>query len=162
MYTGLLLASLALSGGNEPIVAEPAYEFHKLVKGELKIVAVKERDRTVFVVSHPFGMGEAVIKLKAGQWPDHVVLRFQGFKALENIRIKTDRIYAEGSHHQSGDFPFFLLDAKGHKPSGDKDRAGSLKILVEKLDGSVVVILPTHLLAGSGQVRVSWIDCYRK
>ena len=165
MYTGLLLASLVLSGGKDPAPTEPVYEFQKLVKGKLEFVAVKEKDRTVFVVTHPFGMGGGIIKLKAGQWPDNVVLRFQGFTGLENIRITTDRIYAEGSHHRSGDFPFFFLDAKGQMPFeviDDKRATGRLKILVETRDGSVEVTLPKHLLAGSGQIRLNWIDWHRK
>jgi hypothetical protein len=165
MYTGLLLASLALSGGNEPVAAEPAYEFHKLVKGELKIVAVKEKDRAVFVVDHPFGMGEAAIKLKGGQWPENVVLRFQRFKGLEKLAIASDRIYTEGSHHCSGEFPFFFMDASGQMPFeviDEKRATGKLKILVEQRDGNMDVILPKHFLAGSGQIRMNWIDLYRK
>jgi hypothetical protein len=165
MYTSLLLAFLVLSGGKEPAPTEPAYEFHKLVKGELKLVAVKDKERTVFVVTHPFGMGGAIIKLKGGEWPENVVLRFQDFRSLENIRITTDRINTEGSHHRSGDFPFFFLDAKGQMPFevlDDKRATGRLRIVVEIRDGNTDVILPKHFLAGSGQIRVNWIDCYRK
>ena len=175
MYTSLLLASLVLGCG-ELAVTQPSYEFEVKPK-EITIAAVKEKDRTVFLVTD-FNVGEVTIKLKGGQWPDNVSLRFQdknekakpdknenGKPGLEHIRITTDRLYTEGSHHLSGNFPFFFLDAKGKKPFDviDNNRAsGRLKILVERHDGNVEVTLPTNLLAGSSQLHVYWIGWYTK
>jgi hypothetical protein len=168
MYTGLLLASLVVGGTEDSSVAQPTYEFELRPK-EIKIVVVKEKDRTVFLVTN-LNVGEVTIKLKGGQWPDKVSLRFQDKDekvkpGLEHIRITTDRLYVEGSHHLSGNFPFFFLDAKGKKPFeviDDHRASGRLKIVVERRDGAVEVTLPTNLLAGSSQLNVSWIGCYTK
>jgi hypothetical protein len=168
MYSGLLLASLVVGGVGESSVAQPSYEYEVKLK-EITIAAVKEKDRTVFLVTN-FNVGEAIIKLKGGQWPDKVSLRFQdkdekAKPGLEHIRITTDHLYAEGSHHLSGNFPFFFLDAKRKKPFeviDDRRVSGRLKILVERHDGTVEVTLPTNLLAGSSQLHVYWIGWYTK
>ena len=167
MHTSLLLASLIVGAGESP-VAQPSFEF-KVRPKEIKIVAVREKDRTAFVVTN-LNVGEVTIKLKSGQWPDNVSLRFQDKNekakpGLEHIRITTDRLYTEGSHHHSGNFPFFFLDAKGKMPFeviDDHRASGKLKILVERRDGAVEVTLPTNLLAGSSQLHFYWIGWYTK
>src|SRR5215471_3822495 len=70
MYSGLLLASLVVGGAGESSVAQPSYEYEVKPK-EITIAAVKEKDRTVFLVTN-FNVGEATIKLKGRQWPDKV------------------------------------------------------------------------------------------
>ena len=141
--------------------------FHTTIEGRFRsrvtISLTSRRDRSK-------RYGESTIKLKGGQWPDKVSLRFQdkdekAKPGLEHIRITTDHLYAEGSHHLSGNFPFFFLDAKGKKPFeviDDRRASGRLKILVERHDGTVDVTLPTNLLAGSSQLHVYWIGWYTK
>jgi hypothetical protein len=170
MFAGSILASLAHGGSGDPKAAEPTYEF-KLIEGN-SIVAAKGKDRTVFVVTNPFGIGQAGIKLKAGQWPATISLRFQyrqekggGFTNLEHIRVTTDRIHPEGSLKASGQFAFGFLEGKGQKPFevlDDRWTAGQLRVLVEERDGALEVTLPPSLLAGSTQIEVYWIDAYRK
>jgi hypothetical protein len=170
MNATLLVAILVLGAVQGPSLAQSPYEFK--VHKEITIVPVQEKSRTVFLVTNPSGIGQATIKLSSKQWPDKVTVRFQykkekgnGFTSLEHIRITTDHIYTEGSHGLSGNFPFFFLDSKGQKPFeviDDQRAAGRLKILVEKRDGAIEVALPTHLLTGSTQIHVYWIDAYRK
>ena len=107
MYTGLILASLALrvaiaGSGNDPKLVERAYEFMPIKDNRIGVA--KEKGRTLFLVTSPFGIGQATIRLKAGQWPQNIALRFQyktekggGFGNLEHIRLTSDRLYAEGA-----------------------------------------------------------------
>ncbi len=169
MGAGLFLISLALGGQKGPPVAEPVYEF--TLKKQTHIDVVKEKDRTVFLVTNPFGIGQAMIKLKAGTWPENVTFRLRysaekgkGFTNLENLRITTDRIYAEGNLGTSGKFLFVFWDGKGPKAARSLDErkaAGVLRVRVEARDGALEVTLPTHMLTGSNQLDVSWIDAYR-
>jgi hypothetical protein len=169
MYTGLLLASLALGGGKEAKVEEPMFDF-KVTKDN-SIVFVKESGRAVFVVSNPNGIGQATIVRKSGAWPANTVFRFQygsekgkGFNNLEHLTLTTDRIYAEGNLKASGKFAFFFLDAKRQKPYEvlDERRAsGKLRVVVEPRDGALEATLPMHLLIGTNQLDLYWIDAYR-
>jgi hypothetical protein len=170
MYTALILASIACCGAEEPKRVAPSYEFH--AAKENSVVAAKDRGRTVFVVTNPFGIGRAGIKLKAGQWPSRVTLRFQrsgekggGFTNLEHIEITTERVHCVGSLGASGRFDFGFLDDKGQKPRevlGPDWSAGRLRVRVEQRDGAIEVTLPPHLLAESSRLEVYWIDAYRR
>lgn len=127
MFTGLILASLAVGGGKEAGAAEPAYEF-KLHGPADSAAAVKEANRTVFVVTCPSGIGEGTIVLKAGQWPENVTLRFQrarakGLGKLEHLGLKTARVSAQGDLKSSGKFDFSFLDAQGKPAPGGAPRA---------------------------------------
>jgi hypothetical protein len=170
MYAGLILACLTIGSGEERNAVEPSYEFN-LVK-DTSIVVAKEKDRSVFVVTNPFGIGKAGIKLKAGQWPANISLRFQysskkgnRFTSLELIRMTTDRIHAEGHYKASGQFAFGFLDGKGQKAFEVLDHrwiAGKLRVLVEEREGGLEVTLPRSLLAGSTKLDLYWIDAYRR
>jgi hypothetical protein len=170
MNVGLILVALALGGGKGPQAVEPVYEFS--LKKEGRIDAAREKERTVFLVTSPRGIGQAGIKLKAGSWPEIVTLRFQyvneedkGFANLEQIWITTDRIHTEGSLKASGQFAFLFLDGRRQKPvqmPDDRRAAGVLRVRVEQRNGAVEVTLPAHLLTGSTQLDLSWIDAFRR
>jgi hypothetical protein len=165
MITGLILALLAVSGGKEPRAAAPAYEL-KLHNSEDRVVAVKEANRTVFVVTCPSGIGEGTIILKAGQWPENVTLRFQhkhgvGLGKLEQLVLKTDRIRADGDSNSSGKFGFEFLDAKG-KPGADPRSAGVLNVVVESRDDALDVTLPARMLIGSTRFELRWVNLFRR
>lgn len=165
MFTGLILASLAIGGGKEVKSAEPAYEF-KLHRPGDSAVAVKEANRTVFVVTSPSGIGQGAVILKAGQWPENVTLRFQrkqaeGLGNLEHFGLKTDRISTQGDLKSSGKFDFGFLDAKG-KSGAERRSAGVLNVVVESRDDALDVTLPARMLVGSTQVEFSWIDVLRR
>jgi hypothetical protein len=152
--------------------AEPSYEF-KLRKAADTIVAVKEKERTVILVTSPGGIGQGTITLKAGQWPENVTLRLQHdkgkpFANLERIDLTADRIRVEGNLKSSGQFKFCFLDAKRTPvaidqgtPSNARAPAGTMNVRVEKRDHGMDVVLPACLLIGSAQVELSWVDAYR-
>jgi hypothetical protein len=115
MYKTLLIASVAIIGLKDPVVAGPTYEFE--TKKGSTIATMRDKARTVFIVTNSFGIGQGAIKLKSGRWPDRVCLRFQyrngkggSFNNLEHISLASDRIYAQRSRNQSGNFPFYFLD----------------------------------------------------
>ena len=166
MTAAFVLVSLASapSGAWTPYV----FETHK----NNTVTVIREDDRTVFVVTNPFGIGQMKATLKAARWPANVTLRFRrhagkdgGFASLEHIQITTDRVHAAGNLTQSGHFPFGFLGDRGEKPAGDLDdrwTAGELKVVVEERDGAIEVTLPPRLLTGSTRFAVSWIDAYRR
>ena len=169
MHTGVMLAALGLAvGAND----EPAYEFKPINPAENSIAAVKEKDRTVFVVTNPLGIGRAGITLKSGRWPANITLRFRrsgakggGFTNLEYVEVNTDRVHCVGSLGLSGRFEFGFLDERGRKPRDVLSPdwvAGRLRVLVEERDGAIEVTLPPRLLAGSNRLELSWIDAHRR
>ncbi len=170
MFHSLVLASIVLFGGPPAQQGEPMYEF-KLNKADNTIVAVKENDRTVFVVTCPVGIGYGSIKLKGGQWPENVTFRLQhgkdkGFTNLEDFKLTTDRLQLEGSLKMSGKFSFCFLNAKGTPvgvgtPVGARPSAGELAVRVESRNGALEVTLPSCLLIGSSQVRLDWVNEFR-
>jgi hypothetical protein len=149
--------------------AEPSYRF-ELDKRDDAVVADKDKERTVFTVTGKSGIGGAVITLADGKWPERVTLRFRydkdkGFGNLEEFRLRTDRVLVEGSLKSSGKMRFCFLSADG-KPEaiekGGATPAGLLDVTAVERDGAVEVTLPANLLTGSGKVKVSWIDAYRR
>jgi hypothetical protein len=164
MLANFLLAPLLL-------MAQPAdLDFQvKVKKPADRVVAVKEKQRTVLLVTSPSGIGQATLTLKAGQWPDNVTLRFEhdkgkGFASLESLKLTTDRLRIEGSKRVSGRFLFAFLDAK-RKPialeSGKNAAAGEMNVVVDAKNGAIEVTLPASLLIGSSQLEVAWIDAFR-
>jgi len=162
MFTSILLTTLALTG-EQPKSTEPVYDI-KLRKAADTLVTGKEKDRTIFIVTSPGGIGGATVNLKVGQWPENVTLRLQyqqgkGMTNLENLTLSTERIRIEGNANSSGKFRFWFLD--GNKSPGKREPAGTLNVLVTKHKDWLDVNLPSFALSGSSGVEISWIDVYR-
>lgn len=129
------------------------------------IVVLQENDKAVFLVTHAHGIGRATLTLNAGHWPKHISFRFryaknQGFQSLEKLTITTPHFIVESDGEQIGKMPFYFLD---EADSFDKNAApaGEMKISVEKHPEAIEVRLAPHMLAGSKQVTIAWIDAYR-
>jgi len=167
MHVLIFSAFTILGGGTAN--DEPAYEY-KLRKPADTILAIKEKTRTVFVVTSPSGIGDGSIKLKSGPWPENVTFRFVGsdgkaFSNLERIDLTTDRLRVEGNLKLSGKFRFCFLDAKKTPAAiepGKRESAGMLNVVVEKRADAFEVTLPACLLIGSTQVELSWVDEFRR
>jgi hypothetical protein len=162
MFTSILLTTLALTG-EQPKSSEPVYDI-KLRKAADTLVTGKEKDRTIFIVTSPGGIGGATMHLKSGQWPENVTLRLQyqqgkGMTNLENLTLTTERIRIEGDAKSSGKFRFWFLDA--NKSAGKREPAGTLNVIVAKQKDFMDVALPSSLLMGSSSVEISWVDVYR-
>ena len=162
MLTALLMTTFAL-GGEQPKSAEPVYEI-KLRKPADTLVWGTEKDRTIFLITCPSGIGGATLHLKAGQWPENVTIRLQqqqgkSLTSLENFTLSTDRVRVEGDLKSTGKFRFWFLDA--NKSAGKREPSGALNVIVAKQKDSLDVTLPTCLLLASSSVEIAWIDVYR-
>jgi hypothetical protein len=162
MFASMLITALALGG--EQKATEPVYEF-KLRKPADTLVTGKEKDRTIFIVTSPSGIGGATATLKGGQWPENVTIRLQqqqgkGYAMLENFTLTTDRVRVEGNAKSSGKFNFCFLGAD-KKGRSNAPPTGTLNVRVEVGKDALDVTLPSCLLIGSSQFELSWIDAYR-
>jgi hypothetical protein len=165
-WTALLLVLTAEPPQRGAKAAAPVYDF-QLANKEDTVVARQDGNRTVFLITSPGGIGRATISLKAGQWPKDVTFRFvygegKGFTNLEDFCLTADRLEVVGmGGRQIGakTMPVYRLDEAG-KPSPQP--VGQLPVRVEERNGAVEVTLPADLLAGSGKVRLSWINAYRR
>src|SRR5262249_39798301 len=134
-----------------------------------------ERKQTVFVITSGRGIGDATMWLKSGQWPSDVILRFQykegsGFEMLESLGVTTDRFQIswapsrdkEGLHKWGEQMMgFYLADAEGKFVK--KGRAtGYFLGKVEKTKRGVEVRLPANVFTGSKEVKIGWVDAFRR
>src|SRR6478672_11865435 len=113
MAHGLLLVAVLIVGqpGREAKAATYKIVDSYSYTGANSVVAQKEKDRTVFLVTSESGIGGATIVLAGGEWPENVTLRFlyskgKGFNWLEDIRLSTDRVVVDGAQKMSGRMPF--------------------------------------------------------
>ena len=110
MAHGMLLVAALIVGQPDREAKEPTYKVVEVRKVADSVVAQKEKDRTVFVVTSESGIGGATIVLAGGEWPEKVTLRFlnsegKAFTTLEDIRLYTDRVLIQGAQAQSGKMP---------------------------------------------------------
>lgn len=144
----LYIATAYASAGN------PTYSF-TLHKPEDSIAVRIHNQRTVFVITSESGIGKAEVKLKAGQWPEHVSLRFQyhdgrGFQSLEGFTLTTAHLRVHGGMDRtSGTF----------RP--DRELSDSPQVSTQQRAGAVEVDVPADFLRGSHHIHFEWIDAYR-
>src|SRR5262249_43218753 len=156
--TVLMLLSLGVFA--DP--TKPEYEF--TTKNKEDSITLVERDKqTVFVIKSKSGIGAGTIKLKAGEFPQEVVIRFEyvdrgGFTVLESFGLKAGRFQVLGSQGTSGAMRFYLTDDKGKFDT--KAVTGTLNVAVEKRDKALEATLPANLLLGLRELDVSWIDAF--
>src|SRR6476620_10916825 len=97
MTHGMLLVAALMVSEPDRQAKEPTYKVVEVQKAEDTVVPLKEKDRTVFVITSKTGIGDASIVLASGEWPQNVTLRFQyakgrGFDMLEDIRMYSDHL----------------------------------------------------------------------
>ena len=172
MAQGMLLVAALIVGQPDRGAKEPTYKVvdSYSYKGANSVVAEKEKDRTIFVVTSESGIGGATIVLAGGEWPENVTLRFlyskgKGFHWLEDIRLSTDRVVVEGAQEVSGRMPFCFAGpdaAQDVIEPGAREAAGLLDVRVRPGKEAMDVTLPANMLRGSTKLRVAWIDAYRR
>ena len=128
----LLLACLAADAPT----SSPSYRFD-VTKPADSVTVREEKDRTVFLITSPSGIGSVTITPTAGQWPTRAVVRFlytadRGFQRLEGIDATTNR----------QDRPVPQEKAALH-------------------DGAIELPLSPELLKDATHVKLSWVDAYR-
>ena len=169
MAHGMLLVAALIAGGQDRAATEPTYQV-ELHKAADSVVARKEKDRTVFVITSASGIGGADIVLGSGAWPEKVTFRFlnaegKAFTTLEDIRLYTDRVLIQGAQALSGKMPFRFVGAEGKFDAiepGGPEAAGRLDVRVHRGEAGLDVTLPANVLRGSGQLRLTWIDAFRR
>jgi hypothetical protein len=162
MTTSLLL--LALAGMPVADPTKPEYEF-ALEKSGDSITLTDRGKQTVFVIKSKSGIGDGSIKLKSGEFPNEVVLRFEyvdrgDWKILEAFGLTAGRFHVAGSKSTSGAMRFYLADARGKVD--EKNVTGTLNIAVKESDKGLEVYLPANLLLGVRELGLSWIDAFRR
>lgn len=165
-----VLLVAALIGQPDREARVPKYKIVEVRKAADSVVAQKEKDRTVFVVTSASGIGGATIVLAGGEWPENVTLRFlyskgKGFHTLEDIRLSTDRVVVQGTQTMSRKMPFCFAGPDNKldviEPGG-RESAGFLDVRVHHGKEAMDVTLPANMLRGSTKLRVAWIDAYRR
>src|SRR5262249_34290244 len=170
MAHGMLLVAALIVGQPGREAKEPTYKVVDVQKTADTVVAQKEKDRTVFVVTSKSGIGDATIVLTGGEWPENVTLRFRYskdsvFDMLEDLRMYTDRVVVVGAQKTSGRMRFCFTGPDVNQDviePGGREPAGYLDVRVQAGKEGMDVTLPAHMLRGSGKVRVTWIDAYRR
>ena len=71
MAHGRLLVAALIAGQPDREAKEPTYKVVEVRKAADSVVAQKEKDRTVFVVTSESGIGGATIVLAGGEWPEN-------------------------------------------------------------------------------------------
>jgi hypothetical protein len=168
MFSSIAFLSLALAGGEKQPEAAPAFEITLKKKAD-RIDVGKAGQGTLFNVTSASGIGDGTIALKAGQWPEHITLRFihaadKGFTNLERLNVVTDRMQIEGDLKSTGKFRFFFLNAKRAPVGTEKPArasAGTLNVTVQQRNGAIEVTLPACLLIGSNEMRLQWVNEFR-
>lgn len=135
MIHGLLLA-VAIAAPTPKDAVEPAFKF-ELRKSDDSAVVEKQKDRTVIVITSPSGIGEGIIALTNGKWPEKLTLRFvynkeRGFKSLEGFSV----LAKDGVEH---------IPVKGNLRNG-----------------AMEVDLPAKLLTDRDRITLDWVDAYRQ
>jgi multidrug efflux system membrane fusion protein len=149
---------------------QPTFEFKPSKPGDS--VAVRtEGKRTVLVISSKTGIGGLTIRLKGGEWPREVSLRFQydqgkGFHNLESFTLTTDRLWVGGKlSGEAEQLPFSFRNAAGEiekDATGSQVISGSLRLRVQKGKEGIEATLPANLFVGSKEVTLGWIDAFRR
>jgi hypothetical protein len=171
----VLLALLAaLNSLTVAVACDQPPEFKITTKRKDDAVDVRpEKNRTVFSVKSPFGIGQAVVERKDEKWPEAVVLRLH-LKGLENFNVTNGKVKLEASASLQDGKPLVRLwkDGKEDMPldskspywidvgilSGDGTPAKAIPLK----DGYFELPLPkTFFEANPKSITVSWIDFYR-
>jgi hypothetical protein len=128
-------------------------------------------DKTLFVISSPFGISNAIIERTKDAWPDKVLIRLR-LKGLENLKLSTDelRLEASVSSHDGSirlwkdwneDSPLvsnspYWMEIRILDSDGEPAKAIPLK------NGYFEMQLPKKFFDGNPKsFKVEWIDFYR-
>jgi hypothetical protein len=169
----LAMSGIVVADDGDAPKAQPA-KFKITTRRKDDAVEVQSgKDRTVFDVKSPFGIGQAVVERMDGEWPKAVALRLHltglsSFRA-ENGKVRLD---AAASIEDGKTKVRMWKDGKEDAPLDEKDalRMGvrivggdgkPAKELPLK-DGYFEVALPPAFFEGDPKsITLNWIDFYR-
>lgn len=163
------LSDMVLAGDGEP----PARFKITTKRNDDRVEVRVDKDRTVFLVTCPFGISQAGIERADEKWPEAVVVRLQ-LKGLESFRAANGKVILQAAVSVQGGKPKVRLwkDGKEDAPLDEKDPFWiELRILdaegkpakeLPLKNGSFEITLPKAFFEGNPKsITVSWIDFYR-
>ena len=152
--------------------ADDTSRFKIVTKRDQDRVDVKlDKDRTIFSVHSPTGIGHAVIERIDETWPETVVLRLH-LQGLEKFEVTNGKHKLSASvSSQNGKVRQWKNDQE-NSPLDSRDELWmEIKVIgndgketdsIPLKDGCFQVLLPKSCLAGNPKsVTVNWIDFYR-
>lgn len=163
-FAGCLLLVMASAGDPLPFLI-------KTQRADDRVEVQVEKDRTVFSIRSPFGIGRAVVERKADRWPKNVVLRLH-LKGLENFRIG----HAKGSLHAAvGSGDGTVRQWKDGKEDAPLQAGDPLRMTIRLIGadgkpvGSIplkngyfeVALPPAFFRNAPPTFTLDWIDFYR-
>jgi hypothetical protein len=171
----LLLISGTAVAGDSDAPKEASDKFRITTRRKDDSVEVRaDRGKTVFAVTSPFGISQAVIERQEDTWPQAVVLRLH-LKGLSSFRASNGKVRVDPAVSiQEGKAQVRLWkDGKEDAPldeksplwmdirivGGDGKPARELPLQ----DGYFEVVLPRAFFGGNPKViTLNWIDFYRQ
>jgi hypothetical protein len=92
MKTGLILLAVGLLAGERAIPQDQPAKFKITTRRKDDSVEVRPgKDKALFTVKSPFGIGKAVIERAEGHWPKAVTLRLR-LKGLSSFRVSKGKV----------------------------------------------------------------------
>jgi hypothetical protein len=169
----LTVTSLAVAGGGADPKKQDA-RFNITTKRTDDSVEVKsDKGRTVFRVTSPFGISQAVIERVGGKWPEAVVLLLH-LKGLEDFRASNGKGTLNAAVSIQDGKPQVRLwkDGKEDAPLDEKSPFWmTIRILggdgkpareIPLRDGYFGLVLPRAFFEGNPKsITLNWIDFYR-
>ena len=152
--------------------ADDTFRFKIVTKRDQDRVDVElDKDRTIFSVHSPTGIGHAVIERIDETWPETVVLRLH-LQGLEKFEVTNGKLKLSASvSSQNGKVRQWKNDQE-NTPLDSRDELwmeiqvigndGKETDTIPLKDGYFQVLLPKSFLVGNPKsVTVNWIDFYR-
>ncbi len=159
--------ALALTGATVFAEDKPEFKF-KANRVDDRIVVKKEKDRTVFDITSPFGISAATIERTGDAWPDDVVLRLH-LSGLERFQVNSEKATAWG---RVGDLEL-SVDGKKENPNDPKGahfmdfkavgKDGKPPEKIPLDDGYFEMRLPKSFFQGNPKkISLEWVDWFRR
>ena len=165
---GLIWTAVFFVMNDVTAVDEKPQQFRISTKRETDAVEVQsEKDKTVFAVNSPFGIGQAVIEKTGEKWPAAVVVRLH-LKGLEGFRASNGQVQLEAAaSSQNEKSPIRLWkDGKEDEPLDSKSPYWmEIRIIRGSRTGAAThfeMQLPRAFLEDQPKsITLRWIDFYR-
>ncbi len=170
---GIALVLLVGAGGRAVACEQPP-ELKITTKRKDDSVEVRaDRDKAVFAVTSPFGIGQAVVERRGATWPGSVAVRLY-LKGLSNFRASNGKatLNAAASIQEGKTQVRLWKDGKEDAPLDEKSPLrADIRIVggdgkpareLPLKGGYFEIVLPRAFFEGNPKsVTLAWIDFYR-
>jgi hypothetical protein len=160
------LTSSAFAPAPLPPRSAPARLSCESTSGD-KVTASVNGKQGVIVIARQFGMGEATVTLKSGEWPRRVRIVFRGFSNLESLELWHGDLALYASLANS---PMVFVGRKQkdgqYRLSARPEKSFEIPMTIHGRDRQTWLItadLPGGFLTREDRkLRLFWIDAYRR